>query len=157
MKGIKGIFILIIFVMLVSCSQNDSNKKSELALIKTTNPNPVLLEDHSQKKVDLVANIEHDIESMKELYDVAIVKGDKDVLIAYKVKHLYRFKMKSIEKKLKDTLQKKYPNENFTVSSDYKIFLEAVKLKEKMEKPNYSKEKANKKLKKIIKLKQEMA
>ncbi|MFO1445574.1 sporulation protein [Bacillus sp. Bva_UNVM-123] len=157
MKGIKVIFILIIFVMLVSCSQNDSNKKSELALIKTTNPNPVLLEEHSQKKVVLVANIEHDIESMKELYDVAIVKGDKDVLIAYKVKHLYRFKMKSIEKKLKDTLQKKYPNENFTVSSDYKIFLEAVKLKEKMEKPNYSKEKANKKLKKIIKLKQEMA
>lgn len=154
---VKNIMVIsIILVVLVSCSQNDSNEKSELALIKTTNPSPVLLEKNSNKKLDLVQDIEQDIESMKELYDVAIVKGKKDVLVAYKVKHLHRFKMKKIEKEMKDMLEKKYPDEKFTVSSDYKIFLEAVKLKEKMENTNLSKDKANKELKKIIKLKQEM-
>ncbi len=148
--------ISIILVVLVGCSQNDTNNKSELALIKTTNPNPVLVEKKSEKKLDLVKSIEEDIESMKELYDVAIVKGEKDVLVAYKVKHLHRFKMKKIEKKMNDMLEKKYPDENFTVSSDYKIFLEAVKLKEKMDNKDLSKEKANKQLKKIIKLQQEM-
>ena len=156
MKARIMISISIILAVLVSCAQNDPNDKSELALIKTTNPHPVLLEKKSEKKLDLVKSIEEDIESLKELYDVAIVKGKEDVLVAYKVKHMHRFKMKKIEKKMKDLLEKKYPDENFTVSSDYKIFLEAVKLKEKMENTDLSKERANKKLKQIIKLKQEM-
>jgi len=157
MKKINIVAITIILVLLASCTNNDSSEKSELALIKTTNPSPVLLERNSIKKLDLVQNIEKDIESMKELYDVAIIKGNKDILVAYKVKHLYRFKMKKIEKELKDMLEKKYQDEKFIVSSDYKIFLEAVKLKEKMEDPDFSRKKAKKELKKIIKMKEEMA
>ena len=145
-----------IFVGLLGCSQNDSNE-SELALIKTTNPSPVVIENNTENKLDLVESIKKDIESIKELYDVAIVKGEEDTLVAYKVKHLQRFHMKKIEKKMNDMLEKKYPDENFTVSSDYKIFLEAVKLNEKMEDPDYPKKKANKRLKEIIKLKNEMA
>ncbi|WP_389218258.1 sporulation protein [Cytobacillus mangrovibacter] len=145
-----------IFVGLLGCSQNDSNE-SELALIKTTNPSPVVIENNKENKLDLVESIKKDIESIKELYDVAIVKGEEDTLVAYKVKHLQRFHMKKIEKKMNDMLEKKYPDENFTVSSDYKIFLEAVKLNEKMEDPDYPKKKANKRLKEIIKLKNEMA
>ncbi|WP_205416557.1 hypothetical protein, partial [Escherichia coli] len=70
-----------------------------------------LLERNTSENLDLVASIEHDVESMKELYDVAIVKGKKDTLVAYKVKHLYRFSMKKIEKKLNDMLEDKYPQE----------------------------------------------
>lgn len=155
MKVQHLIIISILSVSIAGCSQNES-KESELALIKTTDPSPMLLERNTSKKLDLVADIEQDIESFKELYDVAIVKGKKDTLVAYKVKHLYRFQMKKIEKKLNDKLEKKYPDEKFTVSSDYKIFLEAVKLNEKMKNPNFTQEKANKELNDIIKLKQEM-
>lgn len=157
MKARNVLGLAIMVAGLVSCSQNNANDdKSELALIKTTNPHPVLLDNKTEKKYDLVKKIEKDIESMNELYDVAIIKGKKDVLVAYKVKHMHRFNMKKIEKNLKDMLEQKYPDENFTVSSDYKIFLEAVKLKDKMENTDLSKEKANKKLEEIIKLKKEM-
>lgn len=149
------IIFTILSVSITGCNQNEK-KDSESALIQTTNPNPTLLERNTSENLDLVASIEHDVESMKELYDVAIVKGKKDTLVAYKVKHLYRFSMKKIEKKLNDMLEDKYPQEKFTVSSDYKIFLEAVKLNEKMKDPNFTQEKANKELDEIIKLKQEM-
>ncbi len=136
---------------------SDETKKSELALIKTTNPSPALLESNTKEKLDLVESIKQDISSMKEIYDVAVIKGKKDTLVVYKVKQMYRFKMKGIEKRISDKLEKKYKDENFTVSSDYKIFLEAVKLNEKMEDPNFTDKKANQKLEEIIRLKQEMA
>ncbi|TCJ04387.1 YhcN/YlaJ family sporulation lipoprotein [Cytobacillus praedii] len=148
--------VLFIVLGLAGCSQNES-KESELALIKKTDPNPVLIDENTKGNLDLVANIKEAIASYKEIYDVAVVKGKKETLVVYKVKHLQRFHMKKIEKKIKEKLEKKFPDEKFTVSSDYKIFLEAVKLNEKMQKLDYSEKKANKRLKEIIKLKQEMA
>lgn len=148
--------VLFILLGLAGCSQNES-KESETALIKKTDPNPVLIDENTKGNLDLVANIKEAIASYKEIYDVAVVKGKKDTLVVYKVKHLQRFHMKKIEKKIKEKLEKKFPDEKFTVSSDYKIFLEAVKLNEKMQKSDYSEKKANKRLKEIIKLKQEMA
>lgn len=148
--------VLFIVLGLAGCSQNES-KESEMALIKKTDPNPVLIDENTKGNLDLVANIKEAIASYKEIYDVAVVKGKKDTLVVYKVKHLQRFHMKKIEKKIKEKLEKKFPDEKFTVSSDYKIFLEAVKLNEKMQKSDYSEKKANKRLKEIIKLKQEMA
>ena len=41
--------------------------------------------------------------------------------------------MKKIEKEVNDILEKKYPDEDFIVSSDYKIFLEADRLGRKNE------------------------
>ncbi|KOP81765.1 YhcN/YlaJ family sporulation lipoprotein [Cytobacillus solani] len=149
---------IVIFILLglAGCSQNES-KESELALIKKTDPNPVLIDENTEGNLDLVTNIKEEIASYKEIYDVAVVKGKKDTLVVYKVKHLQRFHMKKIEKKIKGRLDKKFPDEKFTVSSDYKIFLEAVKLNEKMQNPDYSEKKANKRLKEIIELKNEMA
>ncbi|GLB58936.1 hypothetical protein NCCP133_10690 [Cytobacillus sp. NCCP-133] len=130
--------------------------ESDLALLKTTNPPPALIEKNTKENLDLIADIEHDIESMEELYDVAVVKGKEKTLVAYKVKHIQRFHMKKIEKKMTKLLEKKYPEEHFIVSSDYKIFIEAVELQEKMKDPDFSDKKAKKKLDKIIKLKKEM-
>lgn len=157
----KKTFCIIILVMaagLTGCGIGpEEPKESELALIKTTNPRPALIERNTKEKLDLVESIKEDISSMDEVYDVAVVKGKKDTLVAYKVKHLHRFQMKKIEKRMTDMLEKKYQDEEFTVSSDYKIFLEAVKLNEKMKDPNFSNKEANQKLQEIIKLKQEMA
>ena len=64
--------------------------------------------------------------------------------------------MKKIEKEVNEILEKRYPDENFIVSSDYKIFLEAYRLGKKMEDPNFSKKDAQKRLEEIIKLKKEL-
>jgi hypothetical protein len=77
-------------------------------------------------------------------------------LVVYKVKHLQRFRMKTIEKNITNHLEKKYPKEDFIVSSDYKIFLEAVRLKDDMKKRKITEKKAEKRFKEIVSLTEEM-
>lgn len=136
--------------LLAACNHNPPVRDSQLALMKTTNPKPLVTDQN--KSNDSVEEIKKDVSSFPELYDVAVIKGKKDTLVVYKVKHLYRFKMKKIEKNVNKKLEKKYPKENFTVSSDYKIFLEAVRLDEKMKSAKFSHKEAEKRLEDIVKM-----
>lgn len=148
-------FILFTCLILLSaCSNNETVKDSQLALMKTTNPKPVIIAN--KKHSDRVEEIKKDVSSLPELYDVAVIKGKKDTLVVYKVKHLHRFRMKAIEKNVNKMLEEKYPKENFTVSSDYKVFLEAVRLKEHIKSPNFSDQKAEKRFKEIVKMTEDM-
>jgi hypothetical protein len=149
---IRLMLFLSIFLM-SSCSQGKNEKDSQLALIKTTNPNPTVTEKKGQDKAE---KIEKDVESFDEIYDVAVVKGKRDTLVVYKVKHMQRFNMKKIEKDLNKTLEKKYPKENFTVSSDYKIFLEAVRLVERKNNGTLSTKQAEKRFNEIVKMTSDM-
>ncbi|GIN62995.1 hypothetical protein J27TS8_29880 [Robertmurraya siralis] len=155
MRKILITYFLVIVTLLCACN-DDEPKGNGIALLKTTNPAPLSLEKNTKKELDLIGAIEQDVESFKELYDVSVLKGKEDILVAYKVRHMQRFHMKKIEKKIKKLLKEKYPEENFIVSSDYKIFLEAVELEENLKDPNYSTEKAEKRLQEIIKLKKEL-
>jgi Sporulation lipoprotein YhcN/YlaJ (Spore_YhcN_YlaJ) len=151
------LYRLILFVgllLLTACGPNQKVKDSQLALIKTTNPTPVVTDQN--KIPNHVEEIKKDVSSFPEIYDVAVVKGQKNTLVAYKVKHLQRFRMKKIEKNVNKMLEKKYPKENFTVSSDYKIFLEAVRLDERMKERKFSKKQAEKQLRRIIKMTKDM-
>ncbi|MDP4084408.1 MAG: sporulation protein [Bacillota bacterium] len=156
MRRKTGFLVLCCFVFFIAsgCSSTGKSSDTKLAIIKTANPSPVTISQ--KKKTDKVESIKHDVSSLPELYDVAVVKGKKNTLVAYKVKHLYRFKMKKIESNINKMLEKKYSKENFTVSSDYKIFLEAVRLNEKTKDKNYSKKKAESRLQEIIKMANEM-
>ncbi|RHW43593.1 sporulation protein [Neobacillus notoginsengisoli] len=136
-----------------ACGNRDEANNSRLALMKTTNPDPVHTVDSNSKVSE--QEVKEDIASFKEIYDVAVIKGKKDVLVAYKVRHLQRFRMKAIEKKVTTRLEKKYPDANFTVSSDYKIFLEATRLRDGLKKGTYTGNEAEKRLQKIIKLQKE--
>ncbi|MDE3838245.1 sporulation protein [Bacillus methanolicus] len=147
--------IAIVCLFATGCKGEEVEKESSLALIKTTNPSPQII-GSNQKDQDLVEKVKKDVMSYKEIYDVAVVKGKEDILVVYKVKHLQRFRMKKIEKNINKLLEKKYPDEKFTVSSDYKIFLEAVQLKEKMKDPDYPEKDAEDRLKRIISLKNEL-
>jgi hypothetical protein len=155
MKNLKQFLILSLLLtfVLVGCNQNEAEKDSRVSLIKTTNPSPVQLTN--EKDTDIAGDIKKNVMKYDEIYDVAVIKGKKDTLVVYKVKHLQRFRMKQIEKNINKLLEKNYPDENFTVSSDYKIFMEALELKAKVEDPKYSSEKAEKKLQNIIELKEE--
>lgn len=151
--------VLIVFSFIIftsACTQQDKVRESELSLLKTTNPEPAVVEKEKFYHMGAVENIKNEVNASPEIYDVAVVKNGKEVLVAYKVKHLQRFRMKEIEKLVNERLKKKFPDEEFVVSSDYKIFLETVKLKERLEKKNYNEKKIRKQFNDIVKLTKEL-
>jgi hypothetical protein len=154
MVYIIRVITIVCVTLLVSCGQEQTEKKSQLALMKTTNPNPTVTEKNNGQ--DKVESIEREVESIDEIYDVAVVKGEKATLVVYKVKHMQRFRMKQIEKDLNKKLEEKYPKEQFTVSSDYKIFLEAVRLVERKDNGSLSDKQAEKRLNEIVKMTSDM-
>ena len=154
MKVIHYWILFACLLLLSSCSQNQQVKDSQLTLMKTTNPSPIVTVKNESKSQ--VKEIEQDVSAFPELYDVAVVKGKKDTLVVYKVKHLYRFRIKKIEKNINNMLEEKYPKENFTISSDYKIFLETVRLDEKVKTSKFSDQRAEKRFKEIVNMTKEL-
>lgn len=148
--------LIVLCFGLFGCNNSDPTVESGMTLFKTTNPAPSMVGGYSPDDVKLAEKVKKDIADFKELYDVAVIVGEHEILVAYKVKHLQRFHMKRIEGKMNKMLEKKYPEEDFIVSSDYKIFIEAIELKGKLKDPNYSRKKAQEDLEKIIKLKKEL-
>jgi len=137
------------------CSNNSHEQKSKTSLVKKTQPAPIEI-NYKEKENSIAFQVREEIKKIDKIYDVAIIEGNKDILVSYKVKHLHRFGMKKIEKDLNKALKEKFPKHTFVVSSDYKIFLEAIRLKEDVEYHNLSNKEAKKRLYKIIKLKKEM-
>ncbi|MDQ0198209.1 YhcN/YlaJ family sporulation lipoprotein [Neobacillus ginsengisoli] len=154
MVYLNRLILFVCLLLLTACGSNQKVKDSQLALIKTTNPSPVVTDKN--KNPNHVEEIKKDVSSFPEIYDVAVVKGKNNTLVAYKVKHMQRFRMLGIEKKVNKLLEERYPKENFTVSSDYKIFLEAVRLDERIKERKYSTKQAEKQLRKIIKMTKDM-
>jgi len=153
MKKRLVLFIISLNILLFGCSTANDTPETRSSLVRTSNPNPIAV---NNKDEQLVEEIKKTALSNDGIYDVAVIKGEaKDCLVAIKVQHLKRFRLKKIEKQLMKELQKQFKDLSFTVSSDFKIFLEAVRLNEKMEKENLSKEKKEKRLQEIIKLSQE--
>lgn len=151
------VLLIALSLLLVGCSAASKNdgEKAKGALMKSINPAPVEI-SYRDKDKSIAFQVRKDVKDFDEVYDVAIIEGDKDVVVSYKVRHLYRFNMKKIEKKITDFLHEKYPDNQFIVSSDYKIFLETIRLKEDLETNNISADDAKKRLDKIIKLQKEM-
>ncbi|PLR97746.1 sporulation protein [Bacillus sp. T33-2] len=143
-------------IAISGCNQNRSTEESRTAIYKTIDPPAASIGPPKKDHHSVAQGAEKTVEQLDEIYDVAVIKGGKETLVAYKVKHMQRYRMKTIEKEVTEKLSKKYPKEKFTVSSDYKIFIETVELQERMKRPDYTSKEAEKQLKKIIKLKQEL-
>ncbi|OAT83199.1 sporulation protein [Bacillus sp. MKU004] len=145
---------IISLLMIAGCSNKEDGEESKIALLKTTNPEPVELVDHPETE-SFGHAIKKELAKKKELYDVAVIQSKEQTLVVYKVKHLQRFKMKKIEKDMEKLLEDKHPGEDFILSSDYKIFLETVRLKEQIQEKTISKKEAEKEFKDIIELQKE--
>lgn len=152
---LTSFFVVVLFFILGGCADY-SSKETQLALIKKIGPTPTAVGENESKDLKMLKKVRKEILSVKPVYDVAVIKGEKDTVVAYKVKHLNRFRMKQIEKDINKRLEKKFPKEDFVISSDYKIFLEVIELINDEKDPDYSDKKADKKLQEIIKLKQEL-
>jgi hypothetical protein len=148
--------LLLLAISTAGCSFGKTSPDSRASMIQSINPDPGATNDFDDKNVKLAEKVKKDIQSLDEIYDVAVIAGKEDTLVAYKVKHMKRFGMKRIEKEINKKLEKNYPGENFIVSSDFKIFIEAVELRERMKDPAYPEKKAEKQLQRIISLKKEM-
>ncbi|WP_335869930.1 YhcN/YlaJ family sporulation lipoprotein [Bacillus sp. 2205SS5-2] len=157
-KTAKVLMIIYMLGMVSGCEEKESfdDHKSNTALIKIINPSPVNLSDNKQG-ISTAQKVKDEVEKIEDLYDVAIIEGDETILVAYKVKHLKRFTMKKIEKKLNKMLESQFSQEEFIVSSDYKIFLEAVRLKEDMKDGELSKKEANDRFEEILDLTEKLA
>jgi hypothetical protein len=155
-KKLFKMFLVVIVISLLGACNNQSNREDSLAIMSTSNSTKKVEVIGESDDLELIENVRKDILSLKQVYDVAIVKGKKDTLVAYKVKHLYRFRMKQLEQEINQRLEEKYSRESFIISSDLKIYLETHKLINKTKEENFSENDANKELQKIIKLKNEL-
>ncbi|PKG25564.1 YhcN/YlaJ family sporulation lipoprotein [Niallia nealsonii] len=153
----KLVYFLFILSFLLAGCEKEYSSISRWALLKTVDPKPITIGgNESSSDQQVVEEIKKETSSTDGIYDVAVVKGAKNIIVAYKVEHMHRFRMKSIEKELKNKLKKNFPDEIFTVSSDFKIFLETVRLYDRVEHNQYSEKEANKRIKQIIALKKEL-
>ncbi|OMP67080.1 YhcN/YlaJ family sporulation lipoprotein [Domibacillus epiphyticus] len=142
--------MVLVILLLAGCAPEHDGT----AILETADPDAVQLDG---KQDGLADTIKKEADSVESIYDTAVVKGKKELLVAYKVRHLDRFKMKKIEKDLTKRIEKIAGKDvEVVVSSDYKIFLEAVRLKEDMAAGLKTEEQADKRLSEIIKLKREM-
>lgn len=156
MKKLSISFMMIVLI-LSGCANKEGGKVDDTALIKRTDPEPMdIIEglDHDGKEV--ITDVKKTVSQHKAIYDVVIVKNKKTILVAYKVKHLQRFRMNKIEKEVTKELNKKYKGYKFIVSSDYKIFLELVRLNEMLKAKDVPEKKAIEKYKEIISLSEEL-
>lgn len=147
-----ALICLMIFSVFTACSSNAEDAQLSMPLLMKTDPQPIAVQQGDTDKVKVIKEI---VLSFDPIYETAIVLGKEDCLVAIKVHHLQRFRMKKIEKQLKETLEKKFPNEKFVVSSDFKIFLESVRLYEKGIEENWTEEQKEKRLQEIIHLSRE--
>jgi ABC-type oligopeptide transport system substrate-binding subunit len=152
-----AIFALLAAALTITgCNQGKTTKESRVSMIQRVNPEPAAVKGNNGKDHELAEKVKKDVQSVPAIYDVAVIKGEEEVLVAYKVKHMQRFHMKRIEKEINEKLEKNYPKENFVVSSDFKIFIEVLELKKRMKDDDYSDKDAERRLQKIIKFKNEL-
>ncbi|WP_051348539.1 hypothetical protein [Peribacillus kribbensis] len=154
MKSLSTALLLI--MVLSGCSNEESGPQSKKALFSKVNPKPALIAPVSMENRKELERIKQDVMSVNTNYDAAIARKGKEVLVSYKVKHFKRFQMKKIESQVTKKLEKDFPSYTFTVSSDYKIFLEIVRLSEKTNRPGTSTKEAAKRFNQIVKLKEEL-
>ena len=156
MKKRIYIFLLIaICTVHVSCSPAKENFTSlgdgTLQMINHSSR----AESIQEKDESFASKVKETALELPEIYDVHVIKGKKESLVTYKVRHMQRFRMKRIEKELIEKLQEKFPDERFTVSSDFKIFLESTRLQKKIHNNEISEEEMEEKLQWIIQLSKE--
>ncbi|WP_408011171.1 YhcN/YlaJ family sporulation lipoprotein [Pseudalkalibacillus sp. A8] len=90
------------------------------------------------------------IDTMSEITDVKVVNSEEDMIVAVKPKHLERFQLKSLKKRIKKKLQKQNPDIKVMVSTDQKIFILVDQLENKLNKKMDRKD-IDKEIKKIEK------
>ena len=152
MNLFKTCLLISILVFLAACTPDSDSNEAKASLFKSVNPKPVYLSGKDKAPLE---KIKTEVSNFEEIFDVSVIQKGDQILVAYKVKHMNRFRMESIEQKITKKLNRDFPKHQFLVSSDMKIFLEAIELTVHVQKENYSKKKAEKWFGNIVRLQKE--
>lgn len=152
MKHFRITLFLIIFSILISgCQKDPGYHQTSENNHETTNTSfkkaPVSQE--ASQKAKKILNQKDGVSKVQAIND------DDQLVIAVAVPHMQRFKLESTTKKLDKQMKKHFPDQQVTLSTDKKIYLELEQLKKQMDNQQLSKETLNKKLQHIIKLSDE--
>jgi hypothetical protein len=151
-KIINIVLLLIAFIGLCSgCTgnQNQSANNNDANIVKVHTSKPVDQSIANQVKEKVIKEV--------EISDVKAVNTDKELLLAVKINQFDRFRLKKIEKKVKEELEKTYPDYKILVSTDSKIYLELEQLEKKLQKDKTKKKTLKKDFDKIKSLLKEKA
>ncbi|GAC91941.1 hypothetical protein KN10_2377 [Anoxybacillus flavithermus NBRC 109594] len=148
----KKWLVLISVFFLMSCAHEQKEQNQSLQQENITNVN----HDGSAKRSDQ-QHAEKAVQMLKKRQDVkdaVAVEANGRLLVAYQVKHLHRFRMKQIEKDVRNMLNDAF-DEKVIASHDLKIFWKTKALKEKIETKNMSEKAIEKEVTIIQKLSEE--
>lgn len=154
MKRVWLSFMMIVW-MVSGCANQEGGQVDDTALIKRTNPEPMDI-IYGNNGDGVIKDVKKTVAKHEAIYDVIVVKNGKTILVAYKVRHLKRFHMKKIEKEVTEKVEETFSDYDFIVSSDYKIFLELVRLNEMLKAKDIPEKKAREKYNEIISLQNEV-
>lgn len=148
----KKILLVIMLFTLVGCEKMTEENGLYVFIKNQDIPPFSLVEDSNLSRL---TTLQQELLSFDNIYDVTMVEGKEELLIVYKVKHLNRFKMQAIEKEVEKIAKEQLSEEKeIVVSSDYKIYLETMRLHNQLTK-QIDEQELLKKFKSIIHLQKE--
>ncbi|MCG3085579.1 YhcN/YlaJ family sporulation lipoprotein [Anoxybacillus sp. LAT_35] len=148
----KKWLVLISVFFLMSCAHEQKEQNQSLQQENITN----VSHNGSAKRSDQ-QHAEKAVQMLKERQDVkdaVAVEANGRLLVAYQVKHLHRFRMKQIEKDVRNMLNDAF-DEKVIASHDLKIFWKTKALKEKIETKQMNEKEIEKEVTVIQKLSEE--
>lgn len=149
----KKLLLVIMLFTLVGCEKMTEENGLYVFIKNQDIPPFSLVEDSNLSRL---TTLQQELLSFENIYDVTMVEGKEELLIVYKVKHLNRFKMQAIEKEVKKIAEEQLNEEKeIVVSSDYKIYLETMRLHNQVKK-QIDEQELLKKFNSIIHLQKEM-
>ncbi|MCG6182579.1 YhcN/YlaJ family sporulation lipoprotein [Anoxybacillus sp. LAT_38] len=148
----KKWLVLISVFFLMSCAHEQKEQQQSLQQENITN----VSHNGSAKRSDQ-QHAEKAVQMLRERQDVkdaVAVEANGRLLVAYQVKHLHRFRMKQIEKDVRNMLNDAF-DEKVIASHDLKIFWKTKALKEKIETKQMNEKEIEKEVTVIQKLSEE--
>lgn len=125
MKVTKLLFLLCsTFVLLVACQNNQSLDQSSREQVNIRHIQTKKTDDHQINQ-----SVKQEFDQINEL--TTVIYND-ELLMAIDVNQLAQFNEQKIEKEIESFIKINEPHLKPTVSSDYKIFLEINRLKQKI-------------------------
>ena len=142
----KVIALITILFVMVGCNNqpNALDETPEVEMTKINNPTSIDQDVSNQVKTRLGQD-EH-------ITKVHAVNTDKQLAIAIEIKHMKRFGLKEMKKKLTKKVEKAFPKMDVNLSTDKKIILELEQLENDLETKSLTKKEVDQKISKIIKL-----
>lgn len=146
----KICLISIVFALLLGAcgntvSESDPSKADNPSIIQTSTN---YQQEASKQAKELIAD-------QHEFNEIIAVNSEDLIIIGVDPKHHDRFRLKELQKSLKDTVESSLTSHDIELSTDQKIILELRKLQGKITERTLSKEQLSKEVERIRKLSKE--